>query len=139
LLGDAQLWELLIRSCNKQIAELMAFRDSYMSETWAVLRESDSTGEEQVGDDVKSFRLEIAKLEKAYREGLKTLTETSRDLIQLVSISRSCAEEKELTDLCQEFNLTSISEAQKSTSTNKSMKRLSWITVGPNYFSVPSA
>jgi hypothetical protein len=128
LLGDAQLWDLLIRSCNKQIAELMAFWDSYKSESWAVLRENDSTGEEQVGEDVKSFWLEIAKLEIAYREGLKTLTETSRDLIQLVSISHSCAEEKVLTDLCQEFNLTSISEAQKSTSTNKSMKRLSWIT-----------
>ena len=41
---------------------------------------------------------------------LKGLEAASQDLIQL------------------EFNLTSIAEAQKSTSTNVSMKRLSWIT-----------
>jgi hypothetical protein len=29
----------------------------------------------------------------------------------------------------QEFNLTSIREAQKSTSLNRSIKRLTWITV----------
>jgi hypothetical protein len=32
--------------------------------------------------------------------------------------------------ILQEFSLTSIAEAQKSTSMNRSMKRLSWITVG---------
>ncbi|KAM0125328.1 hypothetical protein ACHAO1_010650 [Botrytis cinerea] len=35
---------------------------------------------------------------------------------------------KEEMDKNQEFNLTSIAEAQKSTRTNRSMKRLSWIT-----------
>ncbi|KAJ5350414.1 hypothetical protein N7541_008141 [Penicillium brevicompactum] len=34
----------------------------------------------------------------------------------------------EVTKSMQEFNLTSIAEAQKSTTMNRSMKRLSWIT-----------
>ncbi|GIC88089.1 ankyrin-2 [Aspergillus udagawae] len=85
LLGDAQLWGLLERTYNRQITELVAFQDSYRSQSWTVLRENDSTSNEQANDDLESFQDE-------------------------------------------EFNLTSISEAQKSTSTNKSMKRLSWIT-----------
>lgn len=36
---------------------------------------------------------------------------------------------KKLANVGQEFNLTSIAEAQKSTTMNRSMKRLSWITV----------
>jgi hypothetical protein len=34
LLGDAQLWDLLGRSCNRQIAELKAFRNAYVSKPW---------------------------------------------------------------------------------------------------------
>ncbi|KAK4232873.1 hypothetical protein C8A03DRAFT_19934, partial [Achaetomium macrosporum] len=104
LLGDAQLWDLLGRSCNRQIAELKAFQNAYKSKPWAVLHENEDV------NDVETFGKSIEDLEKEYRNGLKTLADTSRDLIQL------------------EFNLASIAEAQKSRTTNLSMKRLSWIT-----------
>ncbi|KAJ5817114.1 ankyrin-2 [Penicillium robsamsonii] len=110
LLGDAQLWDLLRRSCNKQIAELMAFQNEYDSQSLVVLRDNGSTGSEERKKAMVIFQDQINRLEEVYSEGLKALMETSKDLIQL------------------EFNLTSISEAQKSASTNKSMKRLSWIT-----------
>ncbi|CAI7650494.1 unnamed protein product [Penicillium discolor] len=110
LLGDSQLWDLLRRSCNKQIAELMAFQNKYESQSWVVLRENESTGSEEENKAMGIFEDQIKRLEEVYSEGLKALMETSKDLIQL------------------EFNLTSISEAQKSATTNKSMKRLSWIT-----------
>ncbi|KAJ5768516.1 ankyrin-2 [Penicillium manginii] len=92
LLGDAQLWDLLRKSCKQQINDLVALQTSYyMSESWAMLRENKSTELNGLKEEGASFRKEIDGLE-------------------------------------QEFNLTSIGEAQKSTSTNKSMKRLSWIT-----------
>ncbi|KAJ5638360.1 ankyrin-2 [Penicillium lividum] len=82
-----------------------------MSRSWSVLRENKTVGRGYVHKGEEGFEEEINKLERAFLNGLKSLTETSNDLIQL------------------EFNLTSISEAQKSASTNKSMKRLSWITL----------
>lgn len=100
LLGDAQLWDLLRRSCSKQIAELTAFRNSYVSQSFAVLRENDFTGSKEVdeevrsfGDQVKSFGDQINKLERIYSEGLKALTETSKELIQLVSIIHSSSKD----------------------------------------------
>ncbi|KAM0424566.1 hypothetical protein ACHAPT_010283 [Fusarium lateritium] len=60
---------------------------------------------------VTRFGAQVSELGSYLAEGVKTLRETSKELIEL------------------EFNLTSISEAQKSTSTSVSMKRLSWITV----------
>lgn len=90
LLGDAQLWDLLRRNCDNQMAELMAFQESYRSQSWAVIFESDSMGDNQ-GDGVAGeFQRETNELKQKYSEGLKTLTETSRDLIQLVSIYHSC-------------------------------------------------
>ncbi|KAL2148135.1 hypothetical protein VTH82DRAFT_1797 [Thermothelomyces myriococcoides] len=59
---------------------------------------------------MERFGKYIEELEEEYTNGLKTLVNTSRDLIQL------------------EFNLSSIAEAQKSRTTNLSIKRLSWIT-----------
>ncbi|KAI3321005.1 ankyrin repeat-containing domain protein [Xylariaceae sp. AK1471] len=47
---------------------------------------------------------------KRHREGLRELLEKSQGIIQL------------------EFNLASIMEARKSTSTNRSLKRLTWVT-----------
>jgi hypothetical protein len=79
LLGDAQLLDLLGRSCNRQIAELKAFQNGYGSKPWGVLHEN-----EHVQKDVKTFGESIKDLEKEYRNGLKTLADTSRDLIQLV-------------------------------------------------------
>lgn len=79
LLGDAQLWDLLRRSCNRQIAELKAFQDSYRSKPWTVLLE-----EGRVHEDLETFGKTIENLEREYENGLKTLADTSRDLIQLV-------------------------------------------------------
>lgn len=74
LLGDAQLWDRLRRSCRKQIAELEEFRTSYESKLWAVLHEDESVADWQA----------VETLKKAHSEGLETLTDTSKDLIQLV-------------------------------------------------------
>ncbi|KAI0191374.1 hypothetical protein EV127DRAFT_64302 [Xylaria flabelliformis] len=57
----------------------------------------------------KASREGIKRLE-AHRETLRELLERSQNIIQL------------------EFNLASILEARKSTSTNRSMKRLTWVT-----------
>lgn len=57
-----------------------------MSQSWAILREGYSTGSKEADEEVKSFQDQIKELEQAYSEGLKALTETSNNLIQLVSI-----------------------------------------------------
>lgn len=79
LLGDAQLWDLLGKSCNKQIAELKAFQNVYGSKPWAVLHE-----DENVDEVMKTFGERIEDLEGEYKNGLNTLADISRDLIQLV-------------------------------------------------------
>ncbi|KAH6888428.1 hypothetical protein B0T10DRAFT_488158 [Thelonectria olida] len=107
LLADAQLWDLLDRNCSKQITDLRAFRDTYFSVSLGVLHENPPEERESFK---RLFDEDIHELEKAHRRDVKFLTEASQNLIQL------------------EFNLVSIAEAQKSTSTNTSMKRLSWIT-----------
>lgn len=56
-----------------------------MSQSWAVLRENDSTGSKEVDEEVRSFGDQINQLEQVYSEGLKTLTDVSNNLIQLVS------------------------------------------------------
>lgn len=79
MLGDTQLWDILERSCNRQIAELKAFQNAYGSKSWAVLHE-----DEKVVEDLKTFDESIVNLEREYVNGLRTLAGTSRDLIQLV-------------------------------------------------------
>ncbi|GAP90977.1 putative multiple ankyrin repeats single kh domain [Rosellinia necatrix] len=61
------------------------------------------------GEYLKGSRSRLEKLE-AHREAFRELLERSQGIIQL------------------EFNLASILEARNSTSTNRSMKRLSWTT-----------
>ncbi|RSM07225.1 hypothetical protein CEP52_005339 [Fusarium oligoseptatum] len=63
-----------------------------------------------VAEELESFGAALSEFYKYLAEGVKNLRDTSQELIGL------------------EFNLTSIREAQKSTSTSVSMKRLSWIT-----------
>jgi len=84
LLGDAQLWDLLGRSCRKQIAELEEFQTSYISKLWAVLREDELAADQQANEVMKKFSDAIETLKNAHLEGLRTLTDTSKDLIQLV-------------------------------------------------------
>jgi len=79
LLGDAQIWDLLGKSYNRQRAELKAFQKAYRSKSWAVLHE-----DENVYEDLKTFDESVESLEQEYRNGLKILEDTSRDLIQLV-------------------------------------------------------
>lgn len=75
------------------------------------------------------FVHEIEDTEKMVEERLLSLDLISQELIQLVRPTAQFLM-LEVTNLMQEFNLTSIAEAQKSTTMNRSMKRLSWITVG---------
>lgn len=84
LLSDAQVWDLLKRSCNNQIAELKTLRNSYVSKSWKVLREGFT--EEDAYESVKILQVEIDKLERVFLQGIRILMETSKDLIQLVSI-----------------------------------------------------
>jgi hypothetical protein len=82
LLGDAQLWDLLGRSCKRQIAEFRTFDESCRSKAWAALLEN--SAENQVEKDLKLWQEKINELENAYLTGLKSLMETAQDLIQLV-------------------------------------------------------
>jgi hypothetical protein len=85
LLGDAQLWDLLRRTCRKQIADLKEFQTSYESKPWEILREHDAAVDQQKNEEfLKEFSNGVVVLEKAYNEGLDTLLNTSQDLIQLV-------------------------------------------------------
>ncbi|KAI8716724.1 hypothetical protein NCS52_00966700 [Fusarium sp. LHS14.1] len=61
-------------------------------------------------EDFQRFGAAVSEFCEYLAAGVKNLRDTSQELIGL------------------EFNLTSIREAQKSTSTSVSMKRLSWIT-----------
>jgi hypothetical protein len=78
------LWDLLRRSCRKQITELEEFQTSYESKLWAVLRDNEPAVGQQANEAVKKFSEAIETLKRAYSEGLETLTNTSQDLIQLV-------------------------------------------------------
>ncbi|RYC61565.1 hypothetical protein CHU98_g4647 [Xylaria longipes] len=70
-------------------------------------------------------REKIKSLE-THRVALRELVERSQSIIQLV---RSwCRYKIPSAYLIQEFNLASILEARKSTSTNRSLKRLTWVT-----------
>lgn len=105
LLLDARLWGWLRKLSEGQTLTLRTFERKYRS--WTVLHEE---GKEETEKKLRLFRREINSLTDQMGLKLKGLEAASQELIQL------------------EFNLTSIAEAQKSTSTNVSMKRLSWIT-----------
>ncbi|KAF7506301.1 hypothetical protein GJ744_011874 [Endocarpon pusillum] len=107
LLTEVQLLEALHENLKKQVERLYAFRRQYLSESWRVLYEQPS---DQIQEEMRKFENEIEVLNKDGEEKNKYLTNLSQNIIQL------------------EFNLTSISEAQKSTSTNRSLKRLTWVT-----------
>ena len=104
LLLDARLWGWLRTLSEGQAQTFKTLERNYKTKGWMVLYEEGTEGRPQ------SFERETANLTDQMDLKLKGLEAASRELIQL------------------EFNLTSIAEAQKSTSTNVSMKRLSWIT-----------
>ncbi|MCJ1427599.1 Ankyrin-2 [Sticta canariensis] len=107
LLQDAKLWEVLSRLLKDQVKTLRSLGESYENKNGTILHEEN---EKMVEEKINDFKKETNHLSEEVQKLLKNLTETSQNLIQL------------------EFNLTSIAEAQKSTSMNRSMKRLSWIT-----------
>lgn len=104
LLLDARLWGWLRKLSEGQCQTLKTLERNYKIKGWTVLYE------EGTARKLQSFEQEIVNLTDQMDLKLKGLEVASQELIQL------------------EFNLTSIAEAQKSTSTNVSMKRLSWIT-----------
>lgn len=107
LLLDARLWGWLRKLSEGQALTLRTLEKNYKTRGWTVLHEE---GKDITEDKIKSFERETDNLTEQMDRKLKSLEAASQELIQL------------------EFNLTSIAEAQKSTSTNISMKRLSWIT-----------
>lgn len=106
LLLDARLWGWLRKLSEDQAKTLKTLERKYET-SWTVLHEE---GKDVTEEKLKSFKQETANLTDQMDRKLKDLEVASQELIQL------------------EFNLTSIAEAQKSTSTNVSVKRLSWIT-----------
>ncbi|KAK4243683.1 DNA methylase, N-6 adenine-specific, conserved site [Corynascus novoguineensis] len=77
--GDAQIWDLLERSCSRQIAELKAFKNAFIS--WVERREDESEY-----SDLNIFDRSIEDLEQEYRNGLKSLANTSRELMDLIQL-----------------------------------------------------
>lgn len=79
MLSDAQLWDQIAKTYDTQITELKEFQRTYGSSQWTVFHhDADEL------KDIENFKKGIEELEKEYKRGLKTLADTSRDLIQLV-------------------------------------------------------
>ncbi|MCJ1468852.1 Ankyrin-2 [Pseudocyphellaria aurata] len=114
LLRDARLWGILSKLLEDQIKVLRSVQGSYENNSWVLYKEGKELYKEGKNNlehrQIREFEKETNDLSTKVQTQLGDLTATSQTLIQL------------------EFNLTSIAEAQKSTSMNRSMKRLSWIT-----------
>ncbi|KAL3478816.1 ankyrin repeat-containing domain protein [Aspergillus californicus] len=104
-LSDAETWIKFSETHIAQMRYLRSLIESY--DRWPVLQEGAISWLSWKRENLQN---EISDAETRVKERIARLTRTSQELIQL------------------EFNLTSIAEAQKSTSTNRSLKRLSWIT-----------
>lgn len=107
LLLDARLWGWLRKLSEGQVLTLRTIEKNYKTRGWTVLHEE---GKDITKEKLQVFERELRNLAEQMGPNLKGLEVASQELIQL------------------EFNLTSVAEAQKSTSTSVSMKRLSWIT-----------
>ncbi|CAG7915948.1 unnamed protein product [Penicillium olsonii] len=106
-LRDAQTWTDFKKLLQVQLSILRSLSRDFDQRNGQVLQEGSGTW----GNDLKpKFMSDLANTETRITEKFLALKETSGELIEL------------------EFNLTSIAEAQKSTTMNRSMKRLSWIT-----------
>ncbi|KAL5335196.1 cora-like Mg2+ transporter protein-domain-containing protein [Aspergillus crustosus] len=104
-LSDAEMWTRFNETHLAQMRYLRSLIDSY--DRWPVLQEGAVSWLSWKRENLQS---EIEAAEERVKERIRNLTRISQELIQL------------------EFNLTSIAEAQKSTSANRSLKGLSWIT-----------
>ncbi|KAL4766697.1 ankyrin repeat-containing domain protein [Aspergillus nidulans var. acristatus] len=103
-LRDATTWASFDATQSQQAIILQELWETYSTSMWPYLK---GTWSDQ---DRDMFQKEIEKAYARIRKRIARLTQMSQELINL------------------EFSLTSIAEAQKSTSMNRSMKRLSWIT-----------
>ncbi|KAL3435422.1 ankyrin repeat-containing domain protein [Aspergillus tetrazonus] len=104
LLSDAKTWAGFEATRSQQAMILQELCNTYNASTWPYLKDSWSDL------DRDNFQNEIEGMYGRIKTQTTKLTQKSGELIDL------------------EFSLTSIAEAQKSTSMNHSMKRLSWIT-----------
>ncbi|KAL2820950.1 ankyrin repeat-containing domain protein [Aspergillus cavernicola] len=104
-LSDAEMWTKFNETHLAQMRYLQSLTESY--DRWPVLQEGAISWLSWKRENLQN---EIENAEARVKTRIAHLTRISQELIQL------------------EFNLTSIAEAQKSTSANRSLKRLSWIT-----------
>lgn len=87
LLSDAQLCDVLKTRYQHQVAELWTFMETYGENSWAVIRESNCTGQnapQLIQSVLSPFKLAIKKLKEEYDEGITALTLATQELIQLV-------------------------------------------------------
>ncbi|RSL63458.1 hypothetical protein CEP54_005249 [Fusarium duplospermum] len=110
LLQDAMLWVQVEEIANKQRRDLTELHALFVAGQCKPDARKVPLHDPQDMEELESFGAALSEFYKYLAEGVKNLRDTSQELIGL------------------EFNLTSIREAQKSTSTSVSMKRLSWIT-----------
>ncbi|CAG8327534.1 unnamed protein product [Penicillium salamii] len=108
-LKDAEAWAGFNKLLTTQMSILRSLCNSFDQPNAQAARGGSSTWTHDLSI---IFPEEIGITEEEVKARISSLNQGSQELIQL------------------EFNLTSIAEAQKSTTMNRSMKRLSWITVG---------
>lgn len=136
LLLDARLWGWLRKLSESQTLILRTFERNYKG--WTVLHEEDKEKIDKKFQFIKRENKSLNDQMDPKLQGLEAVSETEKKLRLFRREIRSLTDQMDLKlkglevasqELIQlEFNLTSIAEAQKSTSTNVSMKRLSWIT-----------
>ncbi|PGH18267.1 hypothetical protein AJ79_00606 [Helicocarpus griseus UAMH5409] len=105
-LEDAQNWTSFHKILKEQLSVLRSLHSTYTTRSSVLAEDVNEWSAEQSGYFTHQIELLAEENEKAFSQ----LSSLSQELIQL------------------EFNLTSIAEARFSTSTNRSMKRLSRIT-----------
>ncbi|PTU20607.1 hypothetical protein P175DRAFT_0557292 [Aspergillus ochraceoroseus IBT 24754] len=107
-LSDAQMWTKFTELHTAQMRYLRSLSDSY--DRWPMLQEGAVAWISWKRENLQS---EVDGADTRITERIAHLTKVSQKLIVTAGLAI----------------LTSIAEAQKSTSTYRSLKRLSWITV----------
>ncbi|KAK4107530.1 hypothetical protein N656DRAFT_763184 [Canariomyces notabilis] len=110
LLQDAMVWVRLEAGVHEQLRDFKELQTVYKAEPRSKSFKTALHENFHDDDEMARFNEALESLRGFLNEQLGVIKTTSKELIEL------------------EFNLTSIREAQKSTSTSLSMKRLSWIT-----------
>ncbi|GAB1317906.1 hypothetical protein MFIFM68171_08116 [Madurella fahalii] len=110
LLQDALVWVRLEAAVQEQLRNFHELQAGYKADPLSKNSRTALHERFHDEDEMTRFNEALESVTKFLNKELDMIKTTSRELIEL------------------EFNLTSIREAQKSTSTSLSMKRLSWIT-----------